>query len=222
MRLTRRGFISAIAGGAATSFIHPVKLIAKTEKTIQLPKPSLQGSGTLMEALINRRSTRTFSEKAIPSDVLSNLLWAAFGTNRKNSEKRTAPSAWNEREIDIYVARANGLYLYRPMTHDLSIIDETDIRHLTGTQKFVKKAPVNLIYVSDYSRFKNSPKKKQDFYTAANTGFISQNVYLFCAVEGLATVVRDWIDRPALAKAMNLRTDQKIMLAQTVGYPEEK
>ena len=220
MQVTRRGFIGAIAGGAAAGLIQPGLLIAGQKNTLQLPKPEFQSKGTLIEALMNRKSTRKFSDKPIPLNLLSQLLWSAFGTNRRNSEKRTAPSAWNEREIDIYVASADGLFLYDPVAHNLIIKEKVDIRHLTGTQKFVKSAPINLIYVSDYSRFKNSPKEKQDFYTAANTGYISQNVYLFCASANLATVVRDWIKRPELAKAMNLTKNQKIMFAQTVGYPK--
>lgn len=222
MRLTRRGFIGALASSTAAGLIHPQRLLAGTSGPVPLPDPVMQGKGTLVEAFSKRKSTRSFSDKPVPPELLSQLLWAAFGTNRKGSEKRTAPSAWNEREIDIYVATADVLYKYHPAPHHLTVILRDDIRHLTGTQKFVKHAPVNLVYVSDYSRFKNSPKDKQDFYTAANTGFISQNVYLFCAVEGLGTVVRDWVDRDALAKAMKLRKDQKIMLAQTVGYPAPK
>jgi len=152
---------------------------------------------------------------------LSTLLWAAFGINRPDSGKRTAPSAMNWQEIDIYIAKADGLYIYNPKPHGLTQISKDDIRHLTGKQKLAKVAPMNLVYVSDFSKTGKATDDKRDFYTAANTGFISQNVYLFCAAEGLATRVRDYIDRPALAKAMNLREDQRIILAQTVGYPKK-
>ena len=96
-----------------------------------------------------------------------------------------------------------------------------DIRFLTGRQPFVQEAPVNLVYVADFSRMGKRKVDDKVFYSAADTGFISQNVYLYCASEGLATVVRGLIDRPALAKVMKLRPDQRVILAQTVGYPQK-
>jgi nitroreductase len=123
--------------------------------------------------------------------------------------------------MDIYVAMADGLYLYDAKAHLLKPVLADDIRALTGRQAFVKEAPVNLIYVADLSKMTRAAPEDRDFYAAAHTGFISQNVYLFCASEGLATVIRASIDRPALAKAMGLRRDQKITLAQTVGYPKK-
>jgi len=152
---------------------------------------------------------------------LSNLLWAAFGVNRADVGKRTAPSARNRQEIDIYVATADGLYLYEPKDHALRPILKEDIREKTGGQPFVKEAPLNLIYVADFSRMGSYSGQQKEFYSACNTGFISQNVYLYCASEGLATVVRGMIDKPALAQVMRLSPDQKIILAQTVGYPKK-
>jgi len=153
--------------------------------------------------------------------VLSNLLWAAFGINRPDSGKRTAPSAVNWQEIDVYVAIAEGLYLYDAESHGLNLVLEGDIRAETGKQDFVKDAPVNLVYVADFSKMGMANEEDKVFYSAADTGFIGQNVYLFCASEGLATVVRGWIDKPALAKTMKLKPDQRVMLSQTVGYPKE-
>ena len=127
----------------------------------------------------------------------------------------------DRREIDIYVALAEGLYLYDPGSHQLKPVLAQDIRAATGGQPFVASAPVNLVFVADYAKMAGGAKEDQDFYAAADTGYISQNVYLFCASEGLATVVRGWLDRPALAKAMKLRPDQKVILAQTVGYPNK-
>jgi nitroreductase len=92
---------------------------------------------------------------------------------------------------------------------------------MTGTQPYVKDAPVNLVYVSDYGKAGTSPMEEKDLWSACDTGFISQNVYLYCTSEGLNTVVRGLIDRPALAKVMKLRSDQKIILAQSVGYPRK-
>jgi nitroreductase len=123
--------------------------------------------------------------------------------------------------MDIYVAMADGLFLYDAKAHLLKPVLAEDIRGLTGRQSFVKEAPVNLIYVSDLARMTRAAPGDKEFYAAVHTGFISQNVYLFCASEGLATVVRASIDRPALAKAMGLRPDQRITLAQTVGYPRK-
>jgi nitroreductase len=127
----------------------------------------------------------------------------------------------NRQEIDIYVATADGLYLYDAKAQLLKPILSEDIRAMTGRQDFVKEAPVNLIYVADFSRMGNAPKGDKELYSAADTGFISQNVYLYCTSERLATVVRGSIDRAALAKAMKLRPDQKIILAQSVGYPKK-
>ncbi|HYL82226.1 MAG TPA: nitroreductase family protein, partial [Candidatus Acidoferrum sp.] len=124
-------------------------------------------------------------------------------------------------EIEIYITAADGLFLYEPKGHALRPVSAEDIRALTGRQPFVKDAPVNLIYVADLAKMGNVAAADRDIYPAAATGYIGQNVYLFCASEGLATVVRASIDRPALAKAMGLRPDQKIILAQTVGYPKK-
>lgn len=195
--------------------------IAEQLKSIQLPKPQTDGGKPLMQALKDRHTTRDFSQEKLPLQVLSNLLWAADGVNRTDTGKRTAPSAHDWRDIDIYVAAADGLFLYDPAAHLLKPVLSEDIRALTGRQAFVKTAPVNLIYVSNYSRMKEAKDEEKIFYSAADTGFISQNVYLFCASEGLATVVRGFVDKPALSKKMGLAPDQTITLAQTVGYPKK-
>jgi nitroreductase len=171
-----------------------------------------------MQVLQDRRSTRVFSPEKLAAQVLSNLLWAAFGVNRPNSGKRTAPSAMDWQEIDIYVATADGLYVYDAETLQLTPVLRGDVRAQTGTQSFVKDAPVNLVYVADLAKTGGSSPER-DLFVAADAGFIAQNVYLFCASEGLATVVRGSIDRSALSRAMRLRPDQRVVLAQTVGYP---
>ena len=190
-------------------------------KSIQLLKPQVDGGRPLMQVLKDRKSSRAFSNKKLPMQVLSNMLWAAFGVNRLDSGKRTAPSAVNWQEIDIYVALAEGLYLYDARTHLLKPILSEDIRAATGRQPFTQDAPVNLIYVADRSRMGNANKDQKDFYSATDTGFISQNVYLFCASEGLATVVLGLVDKPALAKKMGLRPDQKVILTQPIGYSKK-
>jgi len=190
-------------------------------KSVQLLKPQMEGGMPLMRALKDRASSRAFSAEKLPAQELSNILWAAFGVNRPESGKRTAPSAMNWQEIDIYVSTAEGLYLYDAEAHALELIMAKDIRGLTGGQEFVKDVPVNLIYVADYSRISEMTEERKAFYSAADTGFISQNVYLYCASEGLATVVRGLVDRTVLGKAMELRPDQKVVFAQSVGYPEK-
>ena len=186
---------------------------------VPLLEPQMDTGRPLMQVLKDRGSSRAFNTEKLPRQVLSNLLWAAFGVNRPDSGKRTAPSAMNWQEIDIYVASAEGLYLYDAKTHALKPVLVDDIRALTGRQPFVPEVPVNLIYVADFSRMGKAKVDDKILYSAADTGFISQNVYLYCASEGLATVVRGSVDRPALAKAMRLRPDQRVILSQSVGYP---
>ena len=201
--------------------ICPTLTLAQELKPIHLLEPLMDGGRPLMQVLKDRSSSREFSNEKLPMQVLSDMLWAAFGVNRPESGKRTAPSANNRQEIDIYVATADGLYLYDAKAHMLMPVLAEDIRILTGTQSYVQEAPVNLIYISDFSKMGNTEESQKYVTSSANTGFISQNVYLYCASEGLATVVRGSIDKPALEKAMNLRPDQKVILAQTVGYPKK-
>jgi SagB-type dehydrogenase family enzyme len=190
-------------------------------KPVLLPKPQTDAGRPLMQALRDRRSSREFSPEKLPEQVLSNLLWAAFGINRPHPGKRTAPSAMNWQETDIYVATADGLYLYDAKAHRLNPILGEDVRAYTGTQSFVKDAPLDLVYVADLAKTGRASADR-DMYVAVDTGVIVQNVYLFCASEGLATVVRGSVDRPALAKVMRLRADQKITVSQTVGYPRKQ
>lgn len=209
-------------------FVYPAQLLAQDAnsasshelKTIKLPKPQTEGGRPLMQVLNDRKSSRQFISDKLHVQVLSNMLWAANGINRPDG-KRTAPSARNKQEIDVYIAMEEGLYLYDARAHVLVPVLAADIRGATGKQDFVKDAPVNLIFVADYSKMGDSPADQKDFYAAADTGYISQNVYLFCASEGLATVVRGMVDRITLAATMKLRAEQKIILAQTVGYPKE-
>jgi SagB-type dehydrogenase family enzyme len=201
--------------------ICPALVLAQDLKPIKLLPPQTNAGRPLMQALKERKSAREFSDKELPLQVLSNLLWAAFGINRPDLGKRTAPSALNWQEIDVYVATAHGLYLYDAKAQALRPILAQDIRPLTGRQSFVQKAPINLVYVADFARMGTATPEDKALYSAADTGFIGQNVYLYCASEGLATVVRGSIDRPALEKAMRLRSEQKVILAQTVGYPEK-
>jgi len=191
---------------------------AEELKPVELSAPQMDRGKLLMQALKERQSNRDFSDKELPLDVISNLLWAASGVNRPDSGKLTAPTAKNWQEIDIYVAMQKGLYLYNHKKHILEPVAAKDIREFTGLQGFTARAPLDLIYVADYSRA-DGDEKNREYYSGLDTGFVSQNVYLFCASEGLATVVLGSIDKPALAKIMNLRKDQKIIFTQPVGYP---
>jgi len=211
-RLMRRMFITGL------TLLLCSQILAEE---IRLLPPQFENNASLFEALKNRRTERSFSEKELSLQQLSNLLWAATGVNRPDSEKRTAPTAHNDQEIDVYVAMKTGLYLYNAKGHILDFIHANDIRKQTGKQKFTGTAPINLIYVADHNKMKGDKESKK-FYSATDTGFISQNVYLYCAAEGLATVVRGWVDKEELAAEMILRPGQHIVLAQTVGYTKQK
>ena len=215
--MTRRyAFLLALVLGLSAAVA-----VAQELKPIELPKPQTDGGRPLMQVLRDRQSTREFKSDKLPLPVLSNLLWAAFGVNRPDSGKRTAPSARNQQEIDIYVALPEGLYVYDAKAHRLNLVVAEDVRGATGGQDFVKQAPLNLVYVADFTKTGNASAEDRIFYAGVDTGFIAQNVYLFCTSEGLATVVRGGLDRPALAKLMKLRPDQRITVAQTVGYPKK-
>jgi len=206
--------------GAIVAMMSPMSPAQET-RSIQLSKPDLASGGSLMQALSKRSSAREFSPEPLPVGTLSNLLWAGYGINRGNG-MRTAPSAMNFQDIDIYVILPGGLYLYDAKMSQLKLIAAEDLRALAGVQEYVKTAPANLIYVSDYGKIKSGEAEDKLLLAAVETGAIVENVYLYCASEGLAAVVRASINRPALAKAMQLKPDQKIILGQTVGYPKKK
>jgi SagB-type dehydrogenase family enzyme len=211
----------AIAVAALAAFGLSTLVAAQDAKTVKLPAPRLTGGMPLMEALKARQTVRDYTADKLSPQVLSDLLWAAFGINRPESGKRTAPSAVNWQEIDIYVALEDGLYLYDAKANQLVLVLAEDIRGATGPQPFVAGAPVNLIFVADYTRMGNADDDNKKFYSACDTGYISQNVYLYCASAGLGTVVRGYVDKDGLAKKMNLPETQKVVLAQTVGYPKQ-
>ena len=176
-------------------------------------------SRSLLQVLEQRRSERQFSARSVPLPVLAQLLWAACGVNRPATGQRTAPSAKNWQEIDIYVAQQDGLFLFEAAAGALRQLDQRDVRAATGWQEFVAGVPVNLVYVADLAKMDHAPRWEQKLYAALDTGYISQNVYLFCAAQGLATVARAWVDRPVLAHVLGLRANQRVMLAQSVGFP---
>jgi SagB-type dehydrogenase family enzyme len=194
---------------------------AQEPATVPLPKPQIVGGKPLMQALNERMSRREFSPEKLPQQVLANLLWAAFGVNRADG-RRTAPSASNMQEMEVYAVMADGVYLYDAKAHALQLHLKEDLRAATGSQPWVATAPLNLLYVADYSKMGQRTEESKRENSGTDSGFIAQNVYLFCASEGLATVVRGGIDRPAMEKALKLRPDQHIVLAQTVGYAPKK
>lgn len=185
--------------------------------TIALPPASMSGGMPLMQALAQRQSQREFAPEPLPQQMLANLLWAAAGLNRPDLGGRTAPSALNAQEVDVYVALPAGLYRYAALGHALHLVRATDVRRVTGYQDFVDSAPLDLIMVADFSRMKLVPVAQRMAYAYTCAGAMAQNVYLYCASEDLATVIRAWLDRDALSKAMGLGTEQQILLSQTVG-----
>ena len=186
---------------------------------IQLSKPQMDNPAIAL--LSKRSSSREFSSRPLPVEVLSNLLWAAWGINRPDGH-RTAPSANNRQDIDVYVILPEGIYLYDAKSSQLKPRVSGDLRALAGVQPFAKEVPATLVYVSDYSKLGGVSDEMRTLYAGAHTGFISENAYIYCAAQGLATVVRAMVERPALAKAMKLGADQHITLVQSVGYPKKE
>jgi nitroreductase len=198
----------------------PITLPAAQEP-LKLPPPRMDGGKPLMLALKERQSVREYSEQKLAPQTLSNLLWAAFGVNRADG-RRTAPSASNRQEIDIYVVLPEGAYVYDAKANVLTGVASGDLRAAAGTQAYVATAAANLVYVADLSKAgRPATDPQQQLNVGADAGAIAENVYLFCASEGLATVVRASVDKPALAKRLQLRSDQQIVLAQSVGYPKK-
>ncbi len=199
--------------------LRPTPLAHGAASTIALSAVSPVGGMPLMEALSRRCSSREFASGALPPDVLSGLLWAACGMNR-SSGGRTAPSALNAQEVDVYIALPDGAYRYAATDHTLHLVASADVRRVTGYQDFVDEAPLDLVLVADYSKFSLVPAAQRESYASVAAGAICQNVYLYAAANGLAAVLRAWIDRSAIADALGLTHDQHVLLSQTVGYPK--
>lgn len=187
--------------------------------SIALPPPVKGGGAALMDALAQRKSSREFKRKPLPRPLLSNLLWAAYGVNRADGG-RTAPSALNAQEVEVFIALPAGAYRYNATSHRLDQVVASDLRRITGYQDFVDEAPLDLVYVADHRRMGLVPVAQRESFASAAAGAIAQNVYLFAAANGLATVIRAWIDRDAIADALGLTHDQQVVLSQTVGFPK--
>ena len=217
IKMTRReanaGILASamVAGGSAFA--------AEEAKTVALPPPRSTGGKPLIEALMLRRSTREYSDRPLPQQVMSDLLWAAFGVNRPSGDW-TAPYWRHIMVIDVYASMADGVWLYDPKQHALVPHARDDIRVQTGQQDFVGTAPLNLIYVAHGERMQDISADDRRLYASVDSGFIGQNVYLFCASEGLATVFRGALDTAKLGKTMQLGAGQFVTFAQTVGYPQ--
>lgn len=211
--------ITAIAILASLILMAATGAFAEAAKTINLPAPVTTGGMPLMDALKARCTTRAYETTPLPPQELSNLLWAAFGFNR--ADKRTAPTAMNRQEIDIYVVLPEGAYLWDAKANVLNLVAEGDLRGATGPQDFVKTAPLNLVLVADYAKMGERGASMHDVYAAADASFISENVYLYCASAGLGTVVRGYVDKEACAKALGLPAEKKVVWGQTVGYPKK-
>ena len=173
----------------------------------------------LMQALQLRRSTREYSQRLLSDQVLSDIMWAAYGVNRPSGD-RTAPYWRHIMVIDVYAAMADGVWLYDPKQHALLPHLGADIRAQTGIQDFVATAPLNLVYVVHGERMKEISPEDRRLYGSVDAAFAGQNVYLYCASEGLATVFRGAVDHEKLGRAMQLGEGQFVAFAQTVGYPK--
>lgn len=203
---------------AAIVVIHPPAALA--QQTIQLPAPRMEGGMPLISAIAKRQSIRAYSERPLPNEILSNLLWAAFGINRRDAGERTAPSWRGSKEIDIYMATSEAVWLYDPAAHALRHVTSGDIRAATGRQPFPATAAVVLIYVADRARMAEAPEQEQYLYAHVDAAFIAQNVYLFAASEGLGTVVLGNVEKAELARTLKLRSNQILTFTQPIGYPK--
>ena len=200
-------------------------LITITAQDIMLPAPDKTGGKPLMQALNERQTTRSFTTDSLTLQQLSDLLWAGWGINRPDQGKRTAPSAMNWQEIDIYATLAGGSYVYVAESHSLKFINNKDLRKETGGQSFVADAALNLVFVADMGkRGKKEGDEVKDsdlFMTYSDAAFIAQNIYLYCASANLGCVVRGSVPEGNLAADLGLRATQRIILAQTVGVPKK-
>jgi nitroreductase len=216
---TRRAANLAILSATALTMA-PYLATAQAQAPIALPPPRPDFGTSLAKALKLRRSTREYDQRPLPPQVLSELLWSAYGINRPATADRTAPSWRHVRETDIYGATADGVWRYDPIGHQLRPHLPTDVRAQTGVQDYVGTAPLNLIYVSNSEHMSGVSREEQHRVASADIGFIGQNVYLYCASEGLACVFRASLDADRLARTLGLSGTQFIMFAQTVGYPK--
>jgi ABC-type antimicrobial peptide transport system permease subunit len=228
--MNRRKFVKAVPSMAviAGSALQMPEL--QEQKAIVLPQPEKDGGKTVMASLLERKTNRSISSKELPVQILSNLLWAGFGVNRDSAgfgkKGRTAPSASNSQEIDLYVALREGVYIYDAINHQLLLVAEGDFRARSG-RRGADSAPVSIFYIADLSRYDLGPTQpdrqigdtevqKSYFYT--DTGFIAQNVYLFAASFGLAAWFHN-CDKENTVREFRLKPTQRVLFSQSIGYP---
>jgi hypothetical protein len=205
--------------------------LATELQTIVLPKPEKEGGKSVLASLSERKTNRAISSKELPAQLISNLLWAGFGVNRDSGsfgkKGRTAPSASNSQEIDLYIALPAGVYVYDAVGHQLVPVAEGDFRARSGRGKAVT-APLNIFYIADLSRYDLGPEQPdrkigdpevQKSYYFTDTGFIAQNIYLCAASFGLAAWFHN-CDKENTVGEFKLKPTQRVLFAQTVGYPE--
>lgn len=213
--VTRREVNAALLAAGAVA---AMPLAAFAQEARMLPAPRKETGKPLMQALQLRRSIREYSQRPLSAQTVSDLLWAAYGVNRPSGD-RTAPYWRHIMVIDVYTAMADGVWLYDPKQHALRPHLGADIRAQTGMQDFVATAPLNLVYVVHGERMKDVSPEDRRLYGSVDAAFAGQNVYLYCASEGLATVFRGAVDHEKLGRAMKLGDEQFVAFAQTVGYP---
>lgn len=187
---------------------------------IRLLPPQLDKGKSLMQSLVDRHSTREFSDKELSLQDISNLLWAANGVNRSDLKKRTAPSAMNWQEIDIFVFLKNGVYRYDAFGMELIPVVTGDHRRDAGTQAFVAEAPLNLVLVADYSKMGRASDADKPAYASADAAFVGENVYLFCSAFNMNCVLRASIDKEKLSGLLKLNPEQKPVFGISAGFPK--
>ena len=185
---------------------------------IVLPAPHQSGGMPLMEALAKRQSIREYDTRELSRQQLADLLWATFGINRPDG-RRTAPTANNRQELDLYVMLKEGAYRYDAAANKLLLVTTEDIRGQIASRSFAA-APVQLLYVADLSRRSENDENRKLLMAHIDCGYLSQNTGLFCASEGLATCPRATLNREVATEKLQLRPTQRILLAHSVGYPK--
>jgi nitroreductase len=237
-RVNRRSFLKGLSIFSLMAFAgssllqacaRPTSISSATPATVPaglIPTQTNASAATstgmaVVDALKNRKSTNAFQTQPLTKDKLLEMLWAAWGINRPDSGKRTAPSAMNAQEIDIYVLLSDGAYIYDARANQIVSVSDQDLRPKQSAQGFMKDAPVHLIFVADYTKFRSGPQSQMELYSSCHTGFIGQNVYLYCASQGLGAHFYASVDRDGLKDKLKLRGDQAVIFGQAVGYPKE-
>jgi SagB-type dehydrogenase family enzyme len=194
-------------------------ICASTQDYVALLPPSNLNGVSISDALKNRRTIREFSDKKLSDQQISDLLWCACGANREDG-KRTAPTARNAQEMDVYLFTPAAIYCYQAASHSLKLVKVGDFREKSGKQGAFIVAPVSVSIVADFNKMEGFDDEAKQFYSATDAGFISQNIYLYASASGLATVTCGNIDRPGIVELLGL-PNAKAILSHPVGYEAE-